>query len=123
MLVELIFDFIQFNTVTSQLHLIVIAGKVFDGIGGQPVGQIAKSERADMLVLNSREPFLAAAGDNERLDRWIFACAINPITHVMTGRRWEIEERRNQRKEKITSAFIQVIETTYGLSWLYYSDL
>ncbi|UXY11619.1 formimidoylglutamate deiminase [Kosakonia sp. ML.JS2a] len=77
---------------------------------GQPIGQLATGERADMLLLDSRDPFLATAGDRERLNRWIFACAANPIKRVMTGGRWVIEEGRHVHEARITSAFIQVMQ-------------
>lgn len=77
---------------------------------GQPVGRLAVGERADMLLLDSRDPFLATAGDRERLNRWIFACSANPIKRVMTGGRWVIEEGRHPQEERITAAFIQVMQ-------------
>ncbi|WP_437889639.1 formimidoylglutamate deiminase [Phytobacter sp. V91] len=77
---------------------------------GQPVGQIAAGARADMLVLDGRDPFLATADDNERLNRWIFACAANPIKDVMTGGRWVIEDGQHQLDEKTTRDFITVMQ-------------
>ena len=77
---------------------------------GQPIGEIAVGSRADMLLLNSQDPFLATASDAERLNRWIFACAANPIKSVMTGGRWVIENGRHQHEEQITTDFIQVMQ-------------
>ncbi|AIA25291.1 formimidoylglutamate deiminase [Kosakonia sacchari] len=77
---------------------------------GQAIGQLAPGDRADMLLLDSRDPFLAAAGDRDRLNRWIFACSTNPIKRVMTGGRWVIEEGRHAQEEQVTSAFIKVMQ-------------
>lgn len=77
---------------------------------GQAIGQLAVGDRADMLLLDSRDPFLATAGDRERLNRWIFACSTNPIKRVMTGGRWVIEEGHHAQEEKIAAAFIQVMQ-------------
>lgn len=77
---------------------------------GQSIGQLAVGDRADMLLLDSRDPFLAAASDRERLNRWIFACSTNPIKRVMTGGRWVIEEGRHAQEEQLTSAFSKVIQ-------------
>lgn len=63
-----------------------------------------------MLLLDSRDPFLAAAGDRERLNRWIFACSTNPIKRVMTGGRWVIEAGRHAQEEQVTAAFIKVMQ-------------
>lgn len=78
---------------------------------GQPVGQLAVGERADMLVLDSRDPFLATANDRERLNRWIFACSTNPIKDVMVGGRWVITDKHHEKDDDITLLFIKVMES------------
>lgn len=83
---------------------------------GQPVGLIAAGERADMLELNGHDPFLATASDREILNRWIFACATNPIKNVMTGGRWVIEDGRHAHEDKITAEFIAVMKQLTGVA-------
>ncbi|ACX90249.1 formimidoylglutamate deiminase [Pectobacterium parmentieri] len=77
---------------------------------GQAIGQLSVGDRADMLLLDSRDPFLATASDRERLNRWIFACSTNPIKRVMTGGRWVIENGQHPYEDKITADFIQVMK-------------
>ncbi|KFX19362.1 formimidoylglutamate deiminase [Pectobacterium betavasculorum] len=78
---------------------------------GQPVGQLAVGERADMLVLDSRDPFLATANDRERLNRWIFACSTNPIKDVMVGGRWVITDKHHEKDDDVRPLFIKVMES------------
>ncbi|MCU1798830.1 formimidoylglutamate deiminase [Pectobacterium polaris] len=78
---------------------------------GQPVGQLAVGERADMLVLDSRDPFLATANDRERLNRWIFACSTNPIKDVMVGGHWVITDKQHEKDDDVRALFIKVMES------------
>ncbi|NIY48977.1 formimidoylglutamate deiminase [Cedecea colo] len=77
---------------------------------GQNIGQLSVGYRADLLVLDERDPFIASAQDEMLLNRWIFACASSPIRAVMTGGRWVIEDGHHSQQEKITLEFTQVLK-------------
>lgn len=76
---------------------------------GQNIGQIAPGYRADLLVLNDEDPFIATADDSMLLNRWIFACSTNPVQHVMTGGRWVIREGHHQDEQLLGQEFIRVM--------------
>ncbi|WP_142244106.1 amidohydrolase family protein, partial [Klebsiella pneumoniae] len=77
---------------------------------GQNIGQLSVGYRADLVVLDSQNPFIASAEDQMLLNRWIFACSSNPITAVMTGGRWVIEDGHHHKEESVSQAFIQVMK-------------
>lgn len=77
---------------------------------GQNIGELAVGGRADLLVLDGGDPFLATAQDSELLNRWIFACAANPIKDVMTGGSWVIRDGRHAKDEEIKAAFTRVLK-------------
>ncbi|WP_279052094.1 formimidoylglutamate deiminase [Cedecea davisae] len=77
---------------------------------GQNIGELAVGGRADLLVLDGGDPFLATAQDSELLNRWIFACAANPIKDVMTGGSWVIRDGRHAKDEEIKADFIRVLK-------------
>ncbi|WP_202303944.1 formimidoylglutamate deiminase [Dryocola clanedunensis] len=77
---------------------------------GQNIGRLEVGYRADLLVLDDRDPFIASAQDQMLLNRWIFACAGNPIRAVMTGGQWVIQEGRHSKDEEIGCAFTQVMK-------------
>ncbi|WP_336287777.1 formimidoylglutamate deiminase [Bartonella sp. CB60] len=76
---------------------------------GQSIGQIQPGYRADLLVLNNEDPFIATASEDMILNRWIFACSHNPISHVITGGRWVIKDGQHRDEEQLRQAFIQVM--------------
>lgn len=77
---------------------------------GQNIGELAVGGRADLLVLDGGDPFLATAQDSELLNRWIFACAANPIKDVMTGGSWVIRDGRHAKDEEIKADFTRVLK-------------
>jgi formimidoylglutamate deiminase len=77
---------------------------------GQNIGELAVGARADWLVLDGNDPFLATAKDSELLNRWIFACSSNPIKDVMTGGKWVIREGRHEKDTEIKAGFAQVLK-------------
>ncbi|MBJ3814950.1 formimidoylglutamate deiminase [Shimwellia pseudoproteus] len=77
---------------------------------GQKIGRLQPGYRADLLVLDDREPFIATASDAMRLNRWLFACSANPVRHVMTGGRWVIKDGHHADDESLSVAFIRVLK-------------
>lgn len=78
---------------------------------GQNVGRIEVGYRADLLVLNDQDPFIATADDNMLLNRWIFASVSNPIRHVMTGGHWVIKEGQHKDDLVARENFVNVLKT------------
>ncbi|QJQ93873.1 MULTISPECIES: formimidoylglutamate deiminase [Halomonadaceae] len=62
---------------------------------GQPIGALAPGMRADLVVLDGDDPYLATADDASRLGRWLFGGTQRQIRDVMVAGRWVIEERRH----------------------------
>ena len=77
---------------------------------GQNIGELAVGGRADLLVLDGGDPFLATAQDSELLNRWIFACPANPIKDVMTGGNWVIRDGCHAKDEEIKADFTRVLK-------------
>lgn len=62
---------------------------------GQPIGAIAPSMRADLVILDGEDPYLATASDETRLGRWLFSGSKQQIRDVMVAGRWVVEARRH----------------------------
>lgn len=76
------------------------------GIG--PHG-IAIGARADLVVLDGANPFIAAASGNQILDRWLFALGGEAVRDVMIAGKWKIRNGRHDREEDIDRAFGRVL--------------
>ncbi|WP_110597562.1 formimidoylglutamate deiminase [Salinicola lusitanus] len=66
---------------------------------GQPIGALAPGKRADWIVLDGDDPYLASASDTSRMGRWLFAGSQAQIRDVMVAGVWQIEEGRHARDE------------------------
>ena len=62
---------------------------------GQPIGVIAPGMRADLVILDGDDPYLATANDETRLGRWLFGGSKQQIRDVMVAGRWVVEARRH----------------------------
>lgn len=62
---------------------------------GQPIGAIAPGMRADLVILDGDDPYLATASDETRLGRWLFGGSKQQIRDVMVAGRWVVEARRH----------------------------
>ncbi|MBS1168920.1 MAG: Formiminoglutamic iminohydrolase [Proteobacteria bacterium] len=60
---------------------------------------------ADMVVLDSRSPYLASVEGDAIVDRWIFGGIGPAVRDVMIGGRWLIEDGRHAQEEEIDRAF------------------
>ncbi|OHV75348.1 formimidoylglutamate deiminase [Ensifer sp. LCM 4579] len=65
--------------------------------------------RADLVVLDGANPFLAAANGNQILDRWLFALGSEAVRDVMVAGQWKIRNGRHDREEDIDRAFGRVL--------------
>lgn len=93
-----------------------IGRTIFDAAlkgGAQAAGQtkagITVGARADFVVLDGVNPYIAAASDNQILDRWLFALGGETVRDVMVAGAWKIRNGRHDREEEIDRAFARVL--------------
>lgn len=77
---------------------------------GQEKTGIRIGARADLVVLDGRDPYIAAAKDDQIIDRWLFALGDKVIRDVMVAGRWTILAGRHERDEDIDLAFGRVLK-------------
>jgi formimidoylglutamate deiminase len=81
---------------------------------GQPIGALEAGKRADWLVLDGNDPYLATASGDAILNRWLFAGGDRQIREVMVGGRWVIRDGRHADEEESSRAFAQVLRELLG---------
>lgn len=70
---------------------------------------IEAGARADLVVLDGTNPYIAAASGNQILDRWLFALGSETVRDVMIAGQWKIRNGRHDREEDIDHAFGRVL--------------
>ncbi|AYC33051.1 formimidoylglutamate deiminase [Pseudomonas cavernae] len=78
---------------------------------GQNVGALAVGKRADLLVLNGENPYLATAKGDDILNRWLFAGSNSQVCDVMVSGRWVIRGGRHAEEERSAQDFAEVLRT------------
>jgi formimidoylglutamate deiminase len=78
---------------------------------GIAIGQLAAGARADWLVLDGDDPYLAAATDMSILNRWLFAGGKEQIRDVFVAGKQVIEQGRHAMQQQSSAAFLQVLKT------------
>ncbi|MEE5137648.1 formimidoylglutamate deiminase [Pseudomonas alliivorans] len=81
---------------------------------GQEIGALAIGKRADWLVLDGKDPYIATATGDAILNRWLFAGADRHIRDVAVAGRWVIREGRHADEEQSAQAFAQVLSALLG---------
>ncbi|MEE5084076.1 formimidoylglutamate deiminase [Pseudomonas alliivorans] len=81
---------------------------------GQEIGALAIGKRADWLVLDGKDPYIATATGDAILNRWLFAGADRQIRDVAVAGRWVIREGRHADEEQSAQAFAQVLSALLG---------
>ena len=81
---------------------------------GQPIGALEVGKRADWLVLDGNDPYLATASGDAILNRWLFAGGDRQLREVMVGGRWVIRDGRHADEEESSRAFAQVLRELLG---------
>lgn len=76
---------------------------------GQPVGALEVGRRADWLVLDGDDPYLATAKGDALLGRWLFAGGERQVRDVMVGGRWVVRDGRHADETQTAQAFAQVL--------------
>lgn len=81
---------------------------------GQPVGALQVGQRADWLVLDGDDPYIATAKGDAILNRWLFAGGDRQIRDVMVGGQWVVQGGRHAAEEQTAQAFAQVLRELLG---------
>ncbi|MCG6573782.1 formimidoylglutamate deiminase [Pseudomonas sp. AF32] len=76
---------------------------------GQPVGTLDVGKRADWLVLDGNDPYLATASGDGILNRWLFAGGDRQVRDVMVGGQWVVRDGHHAGEEESARAFTQVL--------------
>ena len=81
---------------------------------GQPIGQLQVGQRADWLVLDGNDPYIATASGDGILNRWLFAGGDRQIRDVMVNGQWVLREGRHAGEEQSNREFAQVLREMLG---------
>ncbi|MEX6503881.1 formimidoylglutamate deiminase [Pseudomonas zhanjiangensis] len=81
---------------------------------GQPVGALQVGQRADWLVLDGEDPYIATAKDDAILNRWLFAGGDRQIRDVMVGGQWVVRDGRHAAEAQTAQAFARVLRELLG---------
>ncbi|MNO94571.1 N-formimino-L-glutamate deiminase [compost metagenome] len=71
-------------------------------------------KRADLLVLDGSDPYLATAEGDAILNRWLFAGGDRQVRDVMVGGNWQVREGRHALEERSAGEFAQVLRELLG---------
>ncbi|MFC0709974.1 formimidoylglutamate deiminase [Azorhizophilus paspali] len=78
---------------------------------GQPIGALEVGRRADLLVLDGDDPYLANSEGDQLLNRWLFAGSDRQVRDLMVAGRWVVREGRHADEERSARAFAKVLAT------------
>jgi len=81
---------------------------------GQGIGELAVGKRADWLVLDGQDPYLATSSGDGILNRWLFAGSDRQVRDVMVNGRWVVRQGRHALEEQSGQAFAAVLRTLLG---------
>ncbi|ONH54381.1 formimidoylglutamate deiminase [Pseudomonas cedrina] len=76
---------------------------------GQPVGRLEVGKRADWIVLDGNDPYLATATEDGILNRWLFAGGDRQVRDVLVNGKWVVRDGRHAGEEESSRAFTQVL--------------
>ncbi|MFA5941437.1 MAG: formimidoylglutamate deiminase [Sinimarinibacterium sp.] len=76
---------------------------------GQPVGAIAVGRRADLVVLDTRDPALIEQSGDRLFDAAIFGPTRHPVRQVMVSGRWCVREGVHAGAERSIAAYRAVL--------------
>jgi formimidoylglutamate deiminase len=81
---------------------------------GQSIGQLQVGQRADWLVLDGNDPYIATASGDGILNRWLFAGSDRQIRDVMVNGKWVVREGHHAGEEQSNREFAQVLRELLG---------
>ena len=76
---------------------------------GRPVGALAAGKRADLLVLDSEHPNLAAVAPDDVLGTFVFCGNDNLVRDVMVGGRWVVRGQRHVAQDAIAKRYMHTV--------------
>ncbi|WPO99643.1 formimidoylglutamate deiminase [Pseudomonas sp. HR96] len=81
---------------------------------GQPIGKLEVGQRADWLVLEGSDPYIATASGDGILNRWLFAGGDRQVRDVMVNGKWVVVEGRHAGEAQSAAAFTRVLREMLG---------
>ncbi|PRA58482.1 MULTISPECIES: formimidoylglutamate deiminase [Pseudomonas] len=81
---------------------------------GQPIGALEVGKRADWLVLDGNDPYLATASGDGILNRWLFAGGDRQVRDVLVNGKWVVRGGQHAGEEESNRAFTQVLRDLLG---------
>lgn len=78
---------------------------------GQNIGRLEVGARADFLVFNAHDPFIATASDTDLINRWIFGRDDSVIQDVFVAGEQVVFKRHHQDDDAIREKFTAVIRS------------
>ena len=81
---------------------------------GQAVAGLAVGQRADWLVLDGNDPYLATAQDDAILNRWLFAGGDRQVRDVLVNGQWVVRDGRHADEEVSCRDFTRVLRELLG---------
>lgn len=76
---------------------------------GQPIGRLEVGKRADWLVLDGNDPYLATATEDGILNRWLFAGGDRQVRDALVNGKWVVRDGHHAGEEESSQAFTQVL--------------
>ncbi|AUG05381.1 formimidoylglutamate deiminase [Pseudomonas sp. S09G 359] len=76
---------------------------------GQPIGRLEVGKRADWIVLDGNDPYLATATEDGILNRWLFAGGDRQVRDVLVNGKWVVRDGHHAGEEDSSRAFTQVL--------------
>jgi formimidoylglutamate deiminase len=81
---------------------------------GQTIGRLEVGKRADWLVLDGNDPYLATATEDGILNRWLFAGGDRQVRDVLVNGKWVVRDGHHAGEEESSRAFTQVLRDMLG---------
>lgn len=77
---------------------------------GAPIAKLEVGCRADWLVLDGNDPYLAAASDSEVLNRWLFAGGQHQIRDVWVAGKIRVQDGHHPLEQKAAADFLALLK-------------
>ena len=81
---------------------------------GQPVAGLAVGQRADWLVLDGNDPYLATAQEDGILNRWLFAGGDRQVRDVVVNGQWVVRDGHHADEDVSSRDFTRVLRELLG---------
>ena len=81
---------------------------------GQPIAGLAVGQRADWLVLDDNDPYLATAQEDAILNRWLFAGGDRQVRDVMVNGQWVVRDGHHADEADSCRDFTRVLKELLG---------